>query len=145
MLLVKLNVLKNYAKGILLSLVTVVFTVSEVNASPVTPVTGLNIINMLLSLAAVLGLIFLTAFVAKKLRIGPANQRGIKLVANLSIGQKERVVVVEVENEQYLLGVTPSQINLLQKLPQNMSESAQPTSAGELSLDMMSVLKKGKS
>ncbi len=145
MLLVKLNVLKSYAKAVALSFLSIVLTISEVSAGPVTPVNGTSVINMLMSLAVVLALIFLFAFIAKKLRIGPANQQGIKLVANLTIGQKERVVVVEVENEQYLLGVTSTQINLLQKLPQNLSEAPQPLATEQLPFDLMSVLKKGKS
>jgi len=90
-------------------------------------------------------LILALAFVAKKLRIGPANQQGIKLVANLTLGTKERVVVVEVENEQYLVGVTSTHINLLQKLPNNISKKSEPASSDVVPFDMMSLLKKGKS
>jgi len=144
MLLVKQNVLKNYASltAIFLGLLT---TVGEASAKQVTPVSVPSILNLLLSLAAVLGLIFVLAFFAKKMRFGPANQQGIKLVANLTIGTKERVVVVEVENEQYLLGVTSSQINLLQKLPHNISKNDHSVLPGQLSFDLASVLKKGKS
>jgi len=120
-------------------------TIGEASAKQVTPVTGPSIVNMLVSLIAVLALILALAFVAKKLRIGPANQQGIKLVANLTLGTKERVVVVEVENEQYLVGVTSSHINLLQKLPNNISKNSESASSGVVPFDMMSLLKKGKS
>lgn len=143
MLSVKQNVSKNYANGLLV--LATCFLSASAMAKPISPMTGPSIINMLVSLGVVVAVILLFAFVAKKLKIGPANQQGIKLVANLPIGQKERVVVIEVENEQYLLGVTASQINLLQKLPTNIQQSPSTESIGELPFDLMSVLKKGKS
>jgi len=145
MLLVKQNALKSCAKGIGAIALSLTLAIGSVIAKPITPMSGPSVMNMLVSLVLVLGLILLLAFIAKKMRIGPANQQGIKLVANLTIGQKERVVVVEVENEQYLLGVTSTQINLLQKLPNNVSKSTQSAPLGELPSDMMSLLKKGKS
>jgi len=99
---------------------------------------------MLISLVAVLALIFFLAFVAKKLKLGPANQQGVKLVANLTLGTKERVVVIEVEKQQYLLGVTAQQINLLQKLPQNITKTPLTKSVTNQPFDITSLLNKGK-
>lgn len=101
-------------------------------------------LQMLMSLLVVLGLIFALAFVAKKMRLGPANQHGVKLVASLALGAKERVVVVEVEEQQYMLGVTGQQINLLQKLDKNISKSETLGQTANMPIDILSLLKKGK-
>ncbi|WP_164098453.1 flagellar biosynthetic protein FliO, partial [Serratia marcescens] len=46
-----------------------------------------------------------------------ANQAQLTVKASCSLGTKERVVVVEIEQEWLVLGVTASQINLLHTLP----------------------------
>jgi len=42
---------------------------------------------------------------------------GLRVVASLTVGAKERVVVVEVNGTQLLLGVTAGGINTLHQLP----------------------------
>ena len=42
---------------------------------------------------------------------------GLKISASASLGARERVVVVDVEDARLVLGVTAGQINLLHKLP----------------------------
>ncbi|HAV71696.1 MAG TPA: flagellar protein, partial [Stenotrophomonas sp.] len=43
---------------------------------------------------------------------------GMRVVASLNVGAKERVVVVEVNGTQLLLGVTAGGINTLHQLPE---------------------------
>lgn len=54
-------------------------------------------------------------------RLGFAPKRtgvnGLKISASASLGARERVVVVDVEDARLVLGVTAGQINLLHKLP----------------------------
>ncbi|MDP2559829.1 flagellar biosynthetic protein FliO [Psychrobium sp. 1_MG-2023] len=115
MLLVKLNVLKNCAKVLFLSAGLCSSAYAAEQAAP-------DYLNMIASLAIVLGLIFALAFMVKKLKLSPTSQRLIRLVANLPLGTKERVVVVEVDGKQYLLGVTAQQVNLLEKLPNKITD-----------------------
>ncbi len=140
MLLVKQNVLKSFAK---LPFAVGLFALAwpsygKTDSAP-------DFISMITSLVIVLGLIFLLAFVAKKLRITPSSKEGVKLVANLAVGTKERVVIVEVQGEQFMLGVTPSQINLLHKLPENISQTQLNQVQAFKTSDILSLLKKGKS
>ncbi len=72
--------------------------------------------SMLGALAFVVGIILLLAYVTKRLKLVTANQGGIKTVSATPLGQKEKLVLVELEGQQYLLGVTSQQITLIDKL-----------------------------
>ena len=56
------------------------------------------------------------AYIVKRLKLVPSSGGVIKTIAVTSIGQREKVVLVEVNGQQYLLGVTSQQINLIDKL-----------------------------
>ncbi|WP_230414414.1 flagellar biosynthetic protein FliO [Collimonas silvisoli] len=69
-------------------------------------------------LAIVLALIFLCAWVARRLGLQKYNSsRLVKVIASTSIGQRERVVVVEIGGTWLALGVTPGQIQSLHSMP----------------------------
>ena len=72
-----------------------------------------------LGMLLVLGLIFACAWLARRFglqRFGGGGQV-VKVVSTASIGQRERVVVVEVADTWLVLGVTSNQINTLHSLP----------------------------
>ena len=69
-------------------------------------------------MAIVLGLIFLCAWAARRFglqRLGTGHV--VKVVSSSSLGQRERVVVVEIDGTWLVLGVTASQIQTLHTLP----------------------------
>jgi len=72
--------------------------------------------NMLGGLILVLILIFVLAYIVRRFNLVPASSNVLKVVAATSLGQREKVVLVEVDGQQYLLGVTPQQVNLIDKL-----------------------------
>lgn len=79
----------------------------------------------LLALLMVVGLILLLAWLLRKLPGGALRaHRDLRVVAQLSIGVRERVVVVAVGNRQLLLGVTAESVNLLMQLDEPLSEAA---------------------
>lgn len=68
-------------------------------------------------LALVLGLIAACAWVAK--RIGPnriAGGQAIRFVASQSLGSRDKVVIVEVNQQWLVLGVSPGRINTLSQM-----------------------------
>ncbi|MGO4998518.1 flagellar biosynthetic protein FliO [Oceanisphaera sp. W20_SRM_FM3] len=72
---------------------------------------------------AVIAAIFVLGWLLRRLR-GAAllgGSRQLKIVASLAIGQRERVMVVQVGEEQWLLGVTAQQISGLGKLEQPLA------------------------
>ncbi|MBB3179132.1 flagellar biosynthetic protein FliO [Variovorax sp. Sphag1AA] len=69
-------------------------------------------------MVVVLGLIFLCAWLARRFGLQRFNGGNVvKVVSSSNVGQRERVVVVEVSGTWLVLGVTSSQINTLHTLP----------------------------
>ncbi|AIY40287.1 Flagellar biosynthesis protein FliQ [Collimonas arenae] len=69
-------------------------------------------------LAVVIALIFLCAWAARRLGLQKHNSgRLVKIIASTAIGQRERVVVVEIGDTWLALGVTPGQIQALHSMP----------------------------
>jgi len=85
-----------------------------------------NILQVLLALAAVIGLVLVCAFAARRLLGGNVQAAGnqIRVIAVRPLGTKERLVVVEVGGEVTLLGVTQNQITALRELPASVAEGA---------------------
>jgi flagellar protein FliO/FliZ len=90
-----------------------------------------------LGLAMVLGLIFLCAWLMRRFGIqGRSSDRLLKVVSSVMVGQRERVVVVEVGNAWLVLGVAAGRVNALhtmpaEKLPAQGSSQPVPGAPGE--------------
>ena len=77
-----------------------------------------SLVQVILGLAVVLGAIVGVAWLFKRLSGGAMGGAGrVRVVGGAMVGQKERVVIVELEGEWLVLGVTPQQVNLLNKMP----------------------------
>lgn len=77
---------------------------------------NMNASSMILSLLMVLGLIIISALVLKRFNLTQQNSSQLKVIASLSLGTKERVIIVQIGEEQLVLGVCPQQISLLKNL-----------------------------
>jgi len=95
---------------------------SEILTIEQTPQVGkhvmanMNASSMILSLLMVLALIIISALVLKRFNLTQQSSNQLKVIANLSLGAKERVVVVQIGEQQLVLGVCPQQISLLKDL-----------------------------
>lgn len=71
--------------------------------------------QMLFALGVMIALILLLAFWIKKAQQWQRPQGGqaMKIISHLSLGVKEKVILVSVGEQQILLGVTPHSINHL--------------------------------
>lgn len=110
-------------------------------ASPMT--TGLQ---MLLSLGLVILLIVALGWVLKKLNAGGfmANQH-LKLVSSLVLGNRERIVIVEVNGTWLVLGVTNQSIQTLHTLDRPVDATLPQTVTPDFALKLKQILQKGKS
>ncbi len=80
----------------------------------------------------ILGIVFLMLLVAGAWwlirRAGgmqwPVQRSAMKVVATLPVGQRERVVLIEVGGEQMLLGVAPGRVNLLHRFDEPVITNA---------------------
>ena len=120
MLLVKQNVLKSCAKLAFFPLLLLMSQPAMADSLANSP----DYIKMITSLIIVLGIIFMLAFLVKRFNLTGSGAGDIKLIATLPLGTKERLVVVEIEQQQYVLGVTSQQISLVEKLSQPLSSKA---------------------
>ncbi len=94
--------------------------------------TVAGIAQWFLSSVLVIGLIFLCAFLARKLRLVPSAKAGAPRVLQvLPLGGKHRIAAVEIMNKVLIVGITPSGMSLLAG-PFNPEElSSLPDSAGQ--------------
>ena len=75
---------------------------------------GGQLLQLLLGLGLVVGLIFVLAWLMRRVqRAGPAGNQVIELLGSRALGPRDRLVLVQVGNEQILLGVTPGRITPL--------------------------------
>jgi flagellar protein FliO/FliZ len=88
-------------------------------AIPATPSWGASgLLQAASGLAVVLALIFFCAWAARRMGLQKHNSgRLVKVIASTAIGQRERVVVVEIGGTWLTLGVTPGQIQSLHSMP----------------------------
>ncbi len=91
-----------------------------------------QIMKMIVGLMVVLIMIFVVAWVARNyMGFNPSSNAELKSLAGVLVGQKERVVLVQVGVRQILIGVAPGQITLLHvldKADEVTVESSQPLS-----------------
>ena len=90
---------------------------------------GAQLTQLVLGLLLVLGLIFALAWVLRRVQQGGARQgQVIELISSRALGPRDRLVLVQVGNEQILLGLTPGRITPLHVLkePLVLPESTQP-------------------
>jgi flagellar protein FliO/FliZ len=93
--------------------------------------TAASMGQALFGLIAVLAVIAALAWLAR--RFAPAaSARGalLKNIAALTLGPRERVVVVEVADTWLVLGVTAQQISTLHTLPRTAQENAPSATTG---------------
>ena len=70
-------------------------------------------------LLLVVVVIFVFAWLVKKFNLNHQSQNGlIKIIAGLSIGTRDRIVLLQVGEEQILVGLTPGRIEKLHTLSQ---------------------------
>ncbi len=105
----------------------------------VTPSTDAS--TMILSLLLVLVVVVACAFILKKFQVTTQGTSSLKVVTSLHLGTKERIVVVQVGDKQLLLGVTATQITVLDTLEQPLDTGKNVSELFDNSV--VSMLKKG--
>ena len=77
---------------------------------------GSSVWQMALGLLLVLAVIFLLAWLMRRVTGIQGSKQHIKILSAVNVGTRERAVLVEVAGEQLLLGVASGQVNLLHKI-----------------------------
>jgi len=96
------------------------------------PGTLSTVLQVLLGLGIVMAAIGGAAWLARRYVPGGVHGHGpVKVVGAAMVGPKERVVVIEVENEWVVLGVTATQVNALHTLARPERHAADASSDAE--------------
>lgn len=106
-----------------------------------------DIVKMVLALACIVGLIFGVVFVLKRLMPGAVRSGGerldIQVLAQLSMGSRQRVCVVRVQDRTLVLGITEGSINTLAELPTQRTEAQKEADDPKIFADLLSWRKDG--
>ena len=75
-----------------------------------------SVLSIFLSLLLVVGIIFALAYVMRRFNVTTMGGNQMKVVASMVAGAKEKIMVIQVGDEQHLIGVTSHNISHLSKL-----------------------------
>ena len=83
-------------------------------SEPRTVVGGSEVLSMLVSMVIVIGAIIALGWLYSRSRLATGGARDvINVVASRALGTKERLILVEVADQQLLVGMTSTQIQTL--------------------------------
>lgn len=103
------------------------------------PSAGLSLGKMAASLAIVVAIVLTLGWAFKKLTLRLPGSRHIKIISTMPLGPKERLLVIEMQGKQRVLGVTAHSINLLFELENPLPEEKL---ASDFHTQLQSFLKK---
>jgi flagellar protein FliO/FliZ len=89
-----------------------------------------SVVQVILGLAVVLALVAATAWLLKRFSsMGTASSGIIRVIGGAAVGQRERIVLVEVAGTWLLVGVAPGQVRMLHTMPRTESAIANDAAA----------------
>ncbi len=97
----------------LLSLLISMPLAGAAETTSVEPLSVQSVSQVLLGLFLVVALIFFLAWALRKMNAVPGQLGHMKVITSMPLGTRERVVLVQVGEEQLLLGVTAQSVSLL--------------------------------
>jgi len=87
---------------------------------PASAVSAGSFLQVILSLLLVLAAIVLVAWVLKRINLPQNSASGaLKVVSGVAVGQRERIVLVEINDTWLVVGVAPGQVTALHTMPKN--------------------------
>jgi flagellar protein FliO/FliZ len=105
-----------------------------------------NMVQMVVGLLVVLGIIFAMAWLIRRMGHVQVRMQGVlKVLGGISIGQRERIVLVQVGEQQLLIGVAPGQIRTLHVLTTPVTTDTNPTNpSGQTFAERLQAMMKHK-
>jgi flagellar protein FliO/FliZ len=104
---------------------------TTVNAAPVDPLSVSSIVNMFLGLGLVIGVILGMAWLVRRMGGFQVNgSQQIRLLGGMSLGPREKVVLLQVENKRLLVGVAQGFVNTLHVLDGEYTEQQSKEDTG---------------
>ena len=100
---------------------------------------GVGLGKMAVSLLIVVAIVIALGWTFKKLTLRLPGSRHIKIISTMPLGPKEKLLVIEVQGKQRVLGDTAHSINLLFELENSLPEEKL---ASDFHTQLQSLLKK---
>ena len=111
-----------------------------------TPDTVGTVISLGLGLLVVIAVIFLCAWLARRVQgLQGANTQAMKVVSVLSVGQRERVALIDVGGQQILVGITPQSVRTLHVFDEPVVERRDAAGHGDFASKLQAMLARGAS
>jgi flagellar protein FliO/FliZ len=115
----------------LLALGPLAWALPERGAAPTAPVDAGSILEVVLGLVVVLLAIGASAWVLRYvLRFQPGMNGQLRVLAGLSMGPREKIVLLKVGDTQLLVGVAPGRVHTLHVLERPLEEPKPASRAG---------------
>lgn len=117
---------RNVLQGVMLCLLPAVPGLpGAAETAPAVPAFGEQLVQVLGGLAVVLAMVVVLAWLARRLNASRfAGARNLRLVAGISLGSRERILVVEVGDTQLVVGVAPGRVQTLHVLDRPLQNPA---------------------
>lgn len=113
---------------------------------PSDPAVTTNLVQLVLGLLVVLGTIFVGAWLLRRFgRVPSAIGGAIRIVGGLSMGPRERVILLQVGDTQLLLGVTPGKIQSLHVLDEPVTQAEINSDGGGFASRLAAAIRPGSS
>jgi flagellar protein FliO/FliZ len=100
---------------------------------PAATLSSGSVLQVVLSLLLVLAAVVVVGWILKRINL-PQHGAGntLKVISGVAVGQRERIVLVEVNDTWLVVGVAPGQVNALHTMPKGtMPSIPSTTGAGE--------------
>jgi flagellar protein FliO/FliZ len=99
---------------------------------PAAAVSSGSVLQVILSLMLVLAAVFIVGWILKRVNL-PQQGAGnaLKVISGVAVGQRERIVLVEVNDTWLVVGVAPGQVSALHTLPKGVLPSAANPASGD--------------
>jgi flagellar protein FliO/FliZ len=123
------------ARGWLLDAGALLLTLAPAAHAQTAPASGgPSLTPLLMGLLLVLALIGAAAWLLRRAGLAqPASASGLRVVTQIALGPRERLVIIEVADRRWLLGVSAAGIARLGTLPPGSEGSVPPPAGGERS------------
>ena len=90
---------------------------SQLDSPPLEPLSTPYLLKLTGGLLLVVAAILVLAWLVKRFNLNQQSQNGlIRIIAGLSIGTRDRIVLLQIGDEQILVGLTPGRIEKLHTL-----------------------------
>jgi flagellar protein FliO/FliZ len=92
---------------------------------PVATMSSGSVLQVVLSLLLVLAAVVVVGWILKRINL-PQQGAGnaLKVISGVAVGQRERIVLVEVNDTWLVVGVAPGQVNALHTMPKGTLPNA---------------------